>query len=161
MSRQRRVAALAAAAITALWGVSAAAATTSAHPATLLSGVAAGLGIPPARLESAVRSAELQRWKAYASTHDVPAQRAAEIEQRIERQPLTLIARFGPSGGMGLLQAAAAYLGLSPQELGDRLREGKSLAEVAAAQGKSSEGCNRPSTPHRVPSCSGGSTPGS
>lgn len=37
----------------------------------------------------------------------------------------------------GMLQAAAAYLELTPQALAEQLRSGKSLAQVAEARGKS------------------------
>lgn len=42
--------------------------------------------------------------------------------------------------GTGLHAAAASYLGLSPARLRAELRRGKSLAQVAAARGKSVEG---------------------
>jgi hypothetical protein len=40
----------------------------------------------------------------------------------------------------GLLQAAATYLGVTPAALRTELRSGKSLAQVAAAKGKSADG---------------------
>jgi hypothetical protein len=41
----------------------------------------------------------------------------------------------------GIIQAAATYLGLAPSELGEQLRHGKSLAQIAAATpGKSEAG---------------------
>ncbi len=45
-----------------------------------------------------------------------------------------------PQGFQLLLNAAANYLGLSTREMLDRTQAGKSLAEVAQAQGKSIEG---------------------
>jgi len=51
---------------------------------------------------------------------------------------------FGPLLGLGapreLTRTAAAYLGLSADELDSRLRDGRSLAEVARAEGKSVDG---------------------
>ncbi|ADB51389.1 hypothetical protein [Conexibacter woesei] len=50
---------------------------------------------------------------------------------------------FGPRGGgflLGDAGAAADYLGLSQEELRDRLSDGRSLADVARAEGKSVEG---------------------
>ena len=40
----------------------------------------------------------------------------------------------------GILRVAADYLGLTPRELVQQLRSGKSLAEIATAQGKSVDG---------------------
>jgi hypothetical protein len=46
----------------------------------------------------------------------------------------------GPRGGAGKLGAAATYLGLSPSALMTQLRSGKSLAQIATAQGKTAAG---------------------
>ena len=40
----------------------------------------------------------------------------------------------------GIFRAAADYLGLTPRELLQQLRSGKSLAEIATAQGKAVDG---------------------
>jgi hypothetical protein len=47
-------------------------------------------------------------------------------------------ARPGPLGAM--VSAAATYLGLSPDQIGQELKSGKTLADVANAQGKSLAG---------------------
>jgi hypothetical protein len=55
--------------------------------------------------------------------------------------PVGSIKACGPlKADGGLLAAAAAYLGLSEEELRNALEGGKSLADVATAQGKSVEG---------------------
>jgi lambda repressor-like predicted transcriptional regulator len=46
----------------------------------------------------------------------------------------------GPNARSGLWKASAGYLELSPSELRARLRAGKSLAQIATAQGKSVDG---------------------
>jgi lambda repressor-like predicted transcriptional regulator len=46
----------------------------------------------------------------------------------------------GPKAQGGLWKASAGYLQLSPRELRERLRAGKSLAQIAGAQGKSVDG---------------------
>lgn len=106
----------------------------------LLDAVARHLGVPTARLEAAVRAAEMERWNAFASAHHVPEERAKEIRDRIEHEPLALAARFGNGGRRTLLNAAAVYLGLPEADLMTQLRGGKSLADVAAAQGRSTTG---------------------
>lgn len=47
---------------------------------------------------------------------------------------------YGMGAGPQVMKAAAAYLGLSQSQLLSRLQAGKSLAEVATAQGKSVSG---------------------
>jgi hypothetical protein len=47
---------------------------------------------------------------------------------------------LGPRHGFRDLEAAQSYLGLSEQELRDALRDGKTLAEVARAEGKTVNG---------------------
>jgi len=106
---------------------------------SLAAALAARLGVTPARLEAAVRAAELERWNAFARGHAVPVERAAAVRAQIEQAPLTLVARFGP-GGNGLWLAAASYLGLTPSALAAELRQGRSLADVAQARGKAPAG---------------------
>ncbi len=47
---------------------------------------------------------------------------------------------FGPHARFGKLETAAGYLGLTQAELREQLREGKTLADVAKAEGKSVDG---------------------
>jgi hypothetical protein len=47
-------------------------------------------------------------------------------------------ARPGPLGAM--VAAASTYLGLSPDQIGEELKSGKTLADIASAQGKSVAG---------------------
>ncbi len=116
------------------------AAPTGQEPPPLLDTVARHLGVPAARLESAVRAAELERWNAFASAHHIPEERAKEVRDRIAHEPVVIAARFGNGGRRGLLGAAASYLGMQPAELMTQLRDGKSLADVAQARGKSTDG---------------------
>jgi hypothetical protein len=70
------------------------------------------------------------------------------MKERLENGELPLFAGRGGPGhdpGFGLhggelVDSAAAYLGVSEDELRIDLREGKSLADVAAAEGKSVAG---------------------
>jgi len=121
-------------------GASAAPAAAGSTPPNLLQGVAQHLGVPAARLEAAVRAAELERWNAFASAHHVPETRAKAVSERIRTEPVTLTARFGGGAKRGLLSAAAGYLGLPQEQLAQELRQGKTLAEVASARGKTADG---------------------
>lgn len=105
-----------------------------------MQGIAQNLGVSSAKLESAIRAAELERWNAFASAHHIPEKRAKAVSDRIRTAPVTLTARFGDSSRRGLLSAAAGYLGLSRDQLVQELRQGKSLAEVATAHGKTPDG---------------------
>jgi hypothetical protein len=68
----------------------------------------------------------------------------AQLKERLRSGELPLVGLGpgrGPHGGGhhllgGGLDAAADYLGLSDDELHDRLRDGDSLAEIARAEGK-------------------------
>ncbi len=50
---------------------------------------------------------------------------------------------FGHHGGPASLAAAAKYLGLTEAELRTRLESGKTLAEIAKAQGKTVDGLEK------------------
>jgi hypothetical protein len=115
--------------------------TPAPGPASaLLPELARQLQVSPQRLESAVRAAVLERWRAYAHDHAVPPERAAAVERRIARAPVTLHAHFGSRLRGGLLGAAADYLGLDRASLQAELRQGRSLAEIAAQRGRPAEG---------------------
>ncbi len=53
---------------------------------------------------------------------------------------VTLFVDHGPFGGASFLATAATYLGITEAELRTQLRSGKSLADVAAANGKTRDG---------------------
>lgn len=53
---------------------------------------------------------------------------------------MTLLAEHGPIGGPGFLVAAATYIGISESDLRTQLQSGKTLAEIAVANGKTRDG---------------------
>ena len=61
------------------------------------------------------------------------------LAAQIGTNPGTL-ADHGPKGGADLMAAAAAYIGITPADLRTQLASGKSLADVAVANGKTRDG---------------------
>jgi hypothetical protein len=108
------------------------------------------LGVEPEALESALESALAARIDAAVAAGRLTEEQAAELKERLQDGELPLFGgRGGPGhhGGPGfglhggeLVDSAAAYLGLAEAELRSQLEDGKSLADVAAAQGKTVAG---------------------
>jgi hypothetical protein len=107
------------------------------------------LGVEPQALEAALESALAARLDAAVAAGRLSEEQAAEMKKRLEDGQLPL---FGGRGGPGhhgpglglhggeLVDSAAAYLGVTEDELRTQLRDGTSLADVAAAKGKSVAG---------------------
>ncbi len=53
---------------------------------------------------------------------------------------MSLLAEHGPFGGASFLSTAATYIGISEADLRAQLRSGKTLAEIAVANGKTRDG---------------------
>jgi polyhydroxyalkanoate synthesis regulator phasin len=105
---------------------------------SFLAKVAAKLGVSEDKLKTAVD-------EAYNETIDEQVA-AGKLTQdhadRLKERGFDLAPTFGPRPGMRLMiggtevmKSAADVLGLTPEELMTQLRDGKSLAEVATAQG--------------------------
>jgi hypothetical protein len=135
-----------------------------------LGDVAKRLNVSPQDLESAFKGALSDKLDADVAAGRLTREQADEIEKRLgehgglpflgpppghgrfhpgpppgagERPlgPPPLDGRHGPGGPlMAGLDAAAKYLGLTERQLVRRLRSGKSLAEVAADEGKPVDG---------------------
>lgn len=151
--RKRTVAIGAAVALAVAGGGVAYAATTNSDPRdALLSDAAQRLNVTPGELRSALEGAFGDQLDQAVKDGKLTQQQADAIKQQIARYGLPLGGPMGPDGhgfGFGLrvaggpgpfgagLDAAASYLGLTRAELGRQLRSGRSLAEVARAQGKS------------------------
>ena len=153
MAMRRKVIAGAAAAL-AVGGAGAGVAATklaasspSEESKAIVNDAAKNLGIEPSKLSAALKQAFEDRIDAAVAAGRLTKEQGAELKQRIESDDFPL---FGPPAfghGFGAphpffhgLDAAATYLGLTEDELHNRLESGKTLAEVAKAQGKSVDG---------------------
>jgi uncharacterized membrane protein len=109
--------------------------------------VAEKLGVTTAELENAYQEAALEQLDAAVEAGRLTKEQADAIRDRIESGDVFgphLFFGDHPHGGPGLhgppLDGAADYLGLTETELHEQLRAGKSLAEIAKAEGKSVDG---------------------
>jgi len=121
-----------------------------------LNDAAKRLNVSPDKLSAALKGAFSDRLDAAVKAGRLTQQQADAIKQRLaQKGGLPFFGgphRFGgphggpffggPHGGpfFGGLDAAANYLGLTDQQLGDQLGSGKSLAQVAKDKGKSVDG---------------------
>ena len=152
MAMTRKVIAGAAAAL-AVGGAGAGVAATkltsspSEESKAIVNDAAKNLGIEPSTLSAALKKAFEDRIDAAVAAGRLTKEQGAELKQRIESDDFPL---FGPPAfghGFGAphpffhgLDAAASYLGLTEDDLHSRLESGKTLAQIAKAQGKSVEG---------------------
>ncbi len=149
---KRNVVVAAAAALAAGGGGAAIAATQFDSPGArsdaIVSDAAKQLGIQPEALSAALKKAEEDQIDADVAAGRLTKERGDALKSAIEAGDLPL-AGFGVGPGLGRLggvgfaidlDAASSYLGLTQAKLLSSLRDGKSLAEVAADQGKSVDG---------------------
>ena len=139
-----------------------------ARSQAIVDDAAGTLGVDPSKLSDALKKALSNQVDAQVTAGKLTKEQGDAIKQRIEdgTQPIFGRPGFGgprghfgrpgfggPGGppafgfgfgfGPGLMAGAddvATYLGLKPAELATQLRSGKSLADIAKAQGKSVEG---------------------
>ena len=126
-------------------------------PGDNLADVAERLGVTEAELRAAFQAEALEHLEEAVAAGELTEEQAAEIRERIESGEPPFRARGGdrhfdgdgpfgeggPPPGIGLFGAidtAAEYLGLERRDLFEQLAGGKTLAEVAEAEGKSVEG---------------------
>ena len=146
----KRKMAAGAAALLAVAGGGAAIAATQLSPKqesqAVLNDAASQLGVTPTELSAALKSALVKRIDAAVAAGRITKAQGDEMKQRVESGDFPLFG-FGPGPGMfehheifGGLDAAATYLGLTEDELRSELGNGKSLADVAKAHGKTVDG---------------------
>jgi hypothetical protein len=152
MTMRRKVIAGAAAAL-AVGGAGAGVAATkmtqspSAESKAVINDAAKTLGVEPSKLSAALKKAMEDRIDAAVAAGRLTKQQGEELKQRIESDDFPL---FGPPAfehGFGAphpffhgLDAAATYLGLTEAQLESRVNSGKTLAQIAKAEGKSVDG---------------------
>ena len=146
---KRKVVAVGAAALAVAGGGAAVAATSLVDPEqeskAVIDDAASQLGVQPSELSDALEQALLKRVDAALAAGRITQAQADELKQRIQSGDYPLIGsvlghRGGPGHGFGHLDAAASYLGLTEAELRTQLESGKTMADVAKAQGKTVEG---------------------
>jgi hypothetical protein len=155
MAMRRKVIAGAAAAL-AVGGAGAGVAATklvnqspSEESKAIVNDAAKNLGVTPTKLSAAIKKAFSDRIDAAVAAGRLTKAQGEELKQRIQSDDFPL---FGPPGlgPRGFfpgphpffhgLDGAATYLGLTEDQLRTRIDSGKTLAEIAEAQGKSVAG---------------------
>jgi hypothetical protein len=107
------------------------------------------LGVQPNALTNALKKALENRVDAAVAAGTITKAQGDAMKARLEANGLPFLGLgrvgrgpfgpgFGPRGGD--LPAASSYLGLSAADVMTQLRSGKSLAQVATAQGKTAAG---------------------
>jgi hypothetical protein len=127
-----------------------------AEKQAFLNDAAGRLGVTSDKLEAALKAAAIDRVDAALAAGQITKAEADAMKAAINsgRLPLGLGVPFGPRlhaeghvfiGG-DVIDAAATYLGLTQDQLGTQLASGKSLADVAKAQGKTVDGLEQAMT---------------
>jgi hypothetical protein len=152
----KRKLAIGAAAVTVLGGGGAAYAVTKANDndrQAFLGDVAKRLNVTPQQLNDAIKGAFEDRLQAAVKAGKLTQDQADQIKKKVEAAGAGVpfigpgpgidrhVFRAGPFGPIKSgIDSAAKYLGLTDQQLLDKLRSGKSLADVAGDQNKSVDG---------------------
>lgn len=147
---KRTVAIGATVAVAALGGGVAVAATSGSDPRDeIISDAAQRLDVSPQELRSALQGAFEEQLDDAVRAGRLTQEQADRMKERLRENGLPLGGpgrpggpghhRHGGPGGPGL-DAAADYLGLTRAQLARRLANGRSLAQVARAEGKSVDG---------------------
>jgi polyhydroxyalkanoate synthesis regulator phasin len=148
-----KIAAGVAAAFAVLGGGAAVAATQVWSPReesqAVIDDAAAQLGIEPSELSAALRQALENRIDQAVEDGRLTEEQGQELKERLESGDTPLLfggfgfpghGHFGHFGPFADLGTAASYLGSTEAELRSELADGKTLAEIAKAEGKSVDG---------------------
>jgi polyhydroxyalkanoate synthesis regulator phasin len=113
----------------------------------ILDDAAEQLGVEPSELRAALVDAYEARIDAAVTAGDLSQEQADALKERLEADGAPLFGPLfhGPGHHHGFvhfggLEAAATYLGLTDDELRERLESGDTLAEIASAEGKTVDG---------------------
>jgi len=111
----------------------------------LVNDVAKQLGVTPAKLSDAIEEALSDRVDAAVADGRLTRAQGDQLKAQIAAGNVPLlglgpVGHFRGGGPGGHLDAAASYLGLTGAQLRAQLESGKTLAEVAEAQGKTVDG---------------------
>jgi hypothetical protein len=129
-----------------------------AEKQAFLNDVAGRLGVTSQKLEDALKAAAIDRVDAALAAGRITKDQADSLKAAINAGRLPLGFGFGLGPGFGdrghghvmfggdILDAAATYLGLTEEQLRTQLSSGKTLADVAKAQGKSVDGLKQAMT---------------
>jgi hypothetical protein len=138
-------------------GAAVAASQSGGSPALQNQAIAADaagqLGVSTSALTAAIKKAMVDQIEAQVTAGTLTKSEAAAIEARLAKADAPLFAlgggpggrggfahgHGGPGGGMPL-DAAAAYIGISAADLRAQLSAGKTLAAIAVANGKTTDG---------------------
>lgn len=118
-----------------------------------LNNVAKRLDVTPAALKAALKGASDDRIDAAVAAGKITKEQGEAMKQRAAQGGVPFLGGGHRGGGFGhgdfghrgpaSLGAAATYLGLTEAELRTQLESGKTLAEIAKAQGKSVDGLEK------------------
>jgi hypothetical protein len=103
------------------------------------------LGVEPSELSQALKQALKNRVDAAVDAGRLTKEQGDALKERIDSNEVPLgfpspHRELGHLGPFGSLETAASYLGLTETELQPRLQNGRTLAEIAKAEGKSVDG---------------------
>ncbi len=109
---------------------------------------AAQLGVEPSALSEALKQALENRIDEAVEQGRLTEEQADRLKERLESSEYPMVFGMGPGRGhgfgghfghFGVLEVAAAYLGMTEQELREELRD-KTLGEIAKEKGKTPAG---------------------